>query len=359
MTSPSPSYAPLAPSVFARTAFLGDSITDGNTYPLLVRAALAQAGLPAMIAINAGIGGDTAAGMAGRLERDVLAHRPTLVTFNAGTNDAHFSVSATSYEERLRDIAVRLSADGVPLILLAPNVVGPQHQDKYAPFLIGYEAAQRRVAEEFNLRMAEVNKEQHALWDAGAYPLADDGTHPNYAGQRCIARAVLDALGYPALPVPERLANTPFSGIISEWYLRPVAPEEPELTASMVEALTPDASWVRICPLLQEPIAEEWLDDNRALGMVVQLQRYLSGADRFLGVATVTAPEEQTRQLHTGAELSTCWLNGTLVYTNHWTRGWHAGRESVDISLQPGANRLVIVTGGNFFVSLTDGPMWP
>ena len=48
----------------ARIVFLGDSITDGHTLPLLLRQALG-AGAPACI--NAGVAGDTAAGMRAQL----------------------------------------------------------------------------------------------------------------------------------------------------------------------------------------------------------------------------------------------------------------------------------------------------
>src|SRR6266550_5310454 len=67
-----------------RIVFLGDSITDGDTYPQLVRQALAEAGKNVPICINAGIGGDTAAGMLKRLDRDVFSRKPTLVTLSAG-----------------------------------------------------------------------------------------------------------------------------------------------------------------------------------------------------------------------------------------------------------------------------------
>ena len=62
-----------------RLVFVGDSITDGHTLPLLVRQALADAKKPVPVVINAGVAGDTAAGMRKRLERDVLSRKPTLV----------------------------------------------------------------------------------------------------------------------------------------------------------------------------------------------------------------------------------------------------------------------------------------
>jgi hypothetical protein len=70
-----------------RIVFVGDSITDGHTYPQLVRQALAEAGKPVPVIINAAIAGDTARGMRLRIERDVLVHRPTLVTLSVGIND--------------------------------------------------------------------------------------------------------------------------------------------------------------------------------------------------------------------------------------------------------------------------------
>src|SRR5262245_11146114 len=110
------------PSAYQRTVFLGDSITDGNTYPQLVRRALLDAGLPEMVAINAGIGGNTAHQMSERLDRDVLAHRPTLVTILAGANDAHHGVSAADYEKHIRNTADRLKALKVPVMLLTPCI---------------------------------------------------------------------------------------------------------------------------------------------------------------------------------------------------------------------------------------------
>jgi hypothetical protein len=60
----------------ARLVFIGDSITDGHTLPLLVEHALTDAKKPVPRCINAGVASDTAALMRARLERDVLVHPP-------------------------------------------------------------------------------------------------------------------------------------------------------------------------------------------------------------------------------------------------------------------------------------------
>lgn len=78
---------PLLSPTHQRIVFLGDSITDGNTYPTLIHQALAEAGYAPPLCICAGIGGDTLAGMKGRLEASALAYKPTLVTLSAGVND--------------------------------------------------------------------------------------------------------------------------------------------------------------------------------------------------------------------------------------------------------------------------------
>jgi lysophospholipase L1-like esterase len=62
-----------------RIVFLGDSITDGNTLAELVHQAFADAGETPPVCINAGVGGDTAAQMLKRLDRDVLPRRLLLI----------------------------------------------------------------------------------------------------------------------------------------------------------------------------------------------------------------------------------------------------------------------------------------
>src|SRR5437588_3238182 len=230
----------IPPRVYRRTVFLGDSITDGNTYPALVRDALAGARLPEMVAINAGIGGDIASGMRSRLERDVLAFHPTLVTLSAGANDTLHGVSADDYERDVRAIAERLRREHVPLILLTPNILGPKQQPKGQKGLEQYEGILRRIADEYGLRIAEVNRRQKEDLAAGKPQLAPDDLHPNYQGQRMIARAVLDAMGYTDAKVPETVVNEPLPGIISSWKLKPLDPKAPRLADSDIAKLKPD-----------------------------------------------------------------------------------------------------------------------
>src|SRR3954467_5849216 len=110
--------SPAAASAPPRIVFLGDSITDGNTYPLLIKQALTQAGLPAPLLTNAGVGGDTAGQMLARLDRDVLPYQPSLVTISAGINDANQGISPATFESNIKGILDRLAAAHIPSMIL-------------------------------------------------------------------------------------------------------------------------------------------------------------------------------------------------------------------------------------------------
>src|SRR5689334_10402093 len=113
-------HSDMTPTSNQRIVFLGDSITDGHTYPLLIQQALREAGKPVPVCINAGIGGDTVKGMRARLDRDVFVHHPTLVTFLSAANDASHKVAAEDFESDLDAIAARMKEEKIPLILFTP-----------------------------------------------------------------------------------------------------------------------------------------------------------------------------------------------------------------------------------------------
>lgn len=352
----------IPPVVYRRAAFLGDSITDGDTYPQLVRIALADAGLPKLVAINAGIGGDTARGMRARLERDVLAYHPTLVTLSVGANDAMRNVSAESYEQDVRAIADRLKKEGIELIILTPNIIGPKVQAKGQKNLDTYEQILRRIAADGKLRVAEVNQREKENAAGGHQQLAPDDIHPNFDGQGSIARAVLDAMRYVDVKVPGGFTDLPFPGVISRWKVWRSGPKDPGLTEAAVALVKPDDSWLTLSLPETQPMPgidtdNRWLDGYRALGASVAL-RQQPAAGKYIGVATVHSNRSHTAQFHTGGDLEQIWLNGKLIYQNLGNRGYHIGRESVDGELKEGDNTVVIKTGPVFFLSVTDGAMW-
>ncbi|HUW32034.1 MAG TPA: GDSL-type esterase/lipase family protein [Planctomycetota bacterium] len=99
---------------FRKILCIGDSITDGNTYPALLRQALAEAGYAPPVVVNAGIAGETSGQILARLDDD-LKHKPTFITILAGANDmGQRRAPAEEYGKNMRAIAERIAKAGIP-----------------------------------------------------------------------------------------------------------------------------------------------------------------------------------------------------------------------------------------------------
>jgi hypothetical protein len=160
-----------------------------------------------------------------------------------------------------------------------------------------------------------------------------------------------------------RIVNEPLRGVVGEWRMKPLDAKAPALTNEAVKELKADGSWLTLTLPDARPIPEadsqddRWLDHYRTLGAAVSLRQ--RAEKRFMGIATITSDRAHVAQFHTGAELEDVWLNGKHVYHNDGSRGWHIGRESFAGELNAGENVLVIRTGQVFFLSVTEGPIWP
>ena len=340
-----------------RIVFLGSSSTDGGTYPLLVQQALATAGRPVPIYVNAGVGGHVLGQMRARLDRDVLAWAPDLVVLQTASNDVGAKVSPAAFGADLDAIAATLAARGVALLLLTPSLRGPAKVAEEA-CLAEYEAELRRVAAARGLRVAEAQRLMAAARARGESVIEADAIHPNFAGHRLLARAVLDALGYADVAVPERLAPTPLPGLLSPWRVAPL-PDAKPLAAEAVAALAPEAAWATLELPATTPQEHWWREQIRQQGYALDLAKLAGPGRRFVAIATVTAPAASTRWLNVGAGTHAVWLNGTRVYrVGPEFRGYHAGRERLEVPVTAGTNTLVVETINDFFVSLTDTRDW-
>jgi acyl-CoA thioesterase-1 len=341
-----------------RIVFLGDSITDGNSYPLLVRQALVEADKPAPVCIDAGIGGDTAAGMLKRLDRDVLSHRPTLVTLSAGINDALHGVAAADYERDVTAIAEWASKSKLRLLIINTTILGEKYADADKR-LDRYNEILHDLAQTYKCPLADVNHLMHDARAGGRDVLEDDQVHPNYEGQRLIARAVLDALGDNDLPVPTRMKVELMPGVIRTWTLQPVADHAKPLDEASVAALKPGDGWTEYKLPEPGPAGHWWRDQERQRGFALALEETLGKAKSYRGIATVESKTHRFAYLNPGAALETIWVNGHRVYEHGPAyTGWHAGRERVRFELQAGTNSVVIESGQNFFLSITDDNQW-
>ena len=348
--------APVLDPAFSRIIFLGDSITDGNTYPSLVRQAIIEAGYkPEPVAINAGVGGNTAAEMLARVDSDVLAYHPTLVTILAGANDTFHGVSPDSYAATIKAILDKIKPSGARVILLTPCILGPARAGGRA-LLSAYTEQLRQIAKENGLAVGEVTKVMQEEADAGQKLLSPDDLHPNYEGQRCIARAILDAMGLADVPVPAKCEPKLFPGLVKAWKFRPAAGLT--LDDAGVVALKPDKTWITVTLPDKTPVDADWLDDNRREGFQTSMDKVV-GPGSLVGITTLNASHPRTVYLNTGGGISKMWLNGKLVFTAAapWP-GWHAGKERIPVELVRGVNTVVITEQGPFFLSVTDDNQW-
>jgi lysophospholipase L1-like esterase len=335
-----------------KIVFLGDSITDGHTYPQLIAQALKEAKIEVPTIVNAGIGGDTAAGMLKRLDCDVFVHKPTLMTLSAGINDSG-RVSPADFERDVTAIVDQVTLRGVKLVILTTSIQG-KGREKNAARALEYDAILRKLAASHHAPVADVKALMTAARDRGESLLEEDQVHPNFAGQSLIARAVLDALGHPTVAVPKALNLQPMPGLIADWHIRSLADKEKPDPAT----LAIDATWKSLHLPLTDKEPTWWRDDERRRGFALSLDKTIAPAKHFIAVTTVTSQAPRRAYLNTGAQLEALWLNGKQIYQNKEWTGWHAGKERIAVDLPAGRSTLILQSGDAFFLSLTDDNQW-
>jgi lysophospholipase L1-like esterase len=321
-----------------RIVFLGDSITDGSTAPLLLRQALGE---QAPVCINAGVAGDTAAGMRKRLERDVLPRRPALVTLSVGINDVLRKVSASDYETDVTAISGRLKREGIPMLLLTPTILGPKNAEAELR-LADYIEALRRLAAKEGYAVAEVHALMREGRAAGRELLEPDQVHLTFEGYRVMVRAVLDALGHKGIAVPAEPVLEPMAGILRDWKVRAL----------------PDGEWKALALPQSGKAAHWWFDQERRRGFAVELDKLAGPGKRFAATATLESREAREVYFNTGADLGAVTLNGRLLWKSDGWTGWHAGKERIAARLAAGSNTIEIESGAAFFLSVTDENTW-
>ena len=197
---------------------LGDSITRGTregvtaeqTFSHLLEQQLIASGREVRV-VNQGVGGETTAGALGRLDRDVLALKPSIVVVMYGTNDCWVDagqkesrLSEEEFERNLTELVNRLRAAGAePILMTEPcyakqspaNGLG-EHANRR---LSWYMNACRRVAMRQDIVLVD-NFREWSLPPKGrsdernVQDLTTDGYHPNPAGHAFIATTMFNAL---------------------------------------------------------------------------------------------------------------------------------------------------------------------
>ena len=171
-----------------RVLFYGDSITDGwrlNEY------------FPERDYVNRGISGQITGEMLGRMQADVIAHRPQAMLILAGTNDIARGVAVGTIQNNLTMIADLCEFHKIKVILASILPVSDHHKAVNPRFEMT-KGRPPAVIRELNTWMAAFAKKRgftylnyyDSMVDSGGFlkaELADDGLHPNSAGYRVMA----------------------------------------------------------------------------------------------------------------------------------------------------------------------------
>jgi lysophospholipase L1-like esterase len=190
---------------------LGDSITKGvrsgvkpeETFASLLEAGLKQQGVQAEI-VNVGIGGERTDMALARLEKDVIAIKPQIVTIMYGTNDSFVDkgrteprLTATEYQKNLAALCDKLRAAGINAVLMTEPRWGPEARNGLDENPNGrlekYVDECRALAKDRKLPLVD----HYAHWtkaEVEGTKIADwttDQCHPNPAGHRVMADLML------------------------------------------------------------------------------------------------------------------------------------------------------------------------
>ena len=213
--------APFAIKDGDRIVFYGDSITDQRLYTTFVETYIVTR-FPAVNVsfVHSGWGGDRVTGGGGgpidrRLERDVFAYKPSVVTVMLGMNDASYRPSirrsSTSMPNGYEHLVESLKSNlpGVRITLIQPSPFDdvtrkPNFEGGYNQVLIRYGEFVKALAEKEGAAVADLNtsvvaalKKAMEINATGAQDLIRDRVHPGPAGQLLMAEALLKAWNAP------------------------------------------------------------------------------------------------------------------------------------------------------------------
>ncbi len=189
-----------------RILALGTSLTQGYGLPpgteftVQLQAALAHAGLPAVID-NAGVSGDTSAGGLSRLEWS-LASRPDAAIIELGSNDMLRGISPAETEKNLRAILAGLQKSKVAVLLTGMKA----QRNLGADYAAQFDAIYPKLAKEYKVTFYPFMLDGVAL-----NPKLNqaDGIHPNPAGVKVLVARLLPSVKKMLATLPASTLKEP------------------------------------------------------------------------------------------------------------------------------------------------------
>jgi lysophospholipase L1-like esterase len=195
-----------------RVVCFGDSVTGvyyhtggRSAYPEVIRDALKTRHPDSRVkVINAGKSGHTTTNGLGRIQQDVLVHKPHLVTVMFGLNDVAKG-NIELYRKNLVEIVNKCRAAGAEVILATPNAVSETPARPIAKVAAFAEVA-RAVAKDLSVPLADSHASLGALRESApdTWRLSmSDEIHPNLRGHRRLAQAILGVIEGETVALPD------------------------------------------------------------------------------------------------------------------------------------------------------------
>ncbi len=210
-----------------RVVFYGDSITAQRLYTMIAETYVVTRYPQLNVTfVNSGWGGDTVNGGLGgtidtRLQRDVIAYNPTVITIMLGMNDGGYKAETEDNDEKYfngyRHIVttVRSALPQIRITAIEPSpyddVTGPPafpvlSNIHYNDVMMSYGKWIANYAKQANLDVADLNtglvktlENAKALDPKGAKDIIPGHIHPSFAGHMIMAEELLKA--WKARPV--------------------------------------------------------------------------------------------------------------------------------------------------------------
>jgi lysophospholipase L1-like esterase len=197
-----------------KIVFLGDSITQGGVgktgYVTLIKTTMTEKHKDLGVEIvGAGISGNKVPDLQKRLEKDVLAKKPTVVVIYIGINDVWHGendptkgTSKEKFEEGLKEIIQKIKDSGARVVLCTPTVIGEKKAgaNKLDSKLDEYADISRKVAKETGSELCDLRKAfadhlaKNNEKDKESGILTTDRVHLNDAGNKLVAETMLATL---------------------------------------------------------------------------------------------------------------------------------------------------------------------
>jgi lysophospholipase L1-like esterase len=198
---------------------IGASITQAGGWLRDIDAVLAQQYPELKIPpiVNKGIGGQKAADLVRRFDKDVVKAKPAVVLINVGINDVWHCLNKpddpknlATFKKSIAQIVAQAQQAGIHVVLLSPTIIQEDANSEGNKRLVAYVNAERQIAAAQKCQFVDL----HAMLlkalqkkPAGVERwLTVDGVHMRPIGDAMLAVGALRALGIPDAKIA---ASTP------------------------------------------------------------------------------------------------------------------------------------------------------